>query len=149
MVRLLICVLIWALPAVAQLDSPALRAKFGAPLNRETFHLPAGFDLVVDYGPDLQVCKLEVPSLMPTDENPANLVVMKQRMYAFLADLVPDAMRGKELMRGAQAMGAISIQFTEYEHVMVTELLTANEQFAQNPITVTFKRSGCAKQPNP
>ena len=70
MVRLLICVLIWALPAVAQLDSPALRAKFGAPLNRETFHLPAGFDLVVDYGPDLQVCKLEVPSLMPTDENP-------------------------------------------------------------------------------
>lgn len=26
-----------ALPAIAQLDSAALRAKYGSPLNRETF----------------------------------------------------------------------------------------------------------------
>ena len=44
-----ICCLGFALPAVAQLDSYALHAKYGSPLNRETFHLPAGFDLVVDY----------------------------------------------------------------------------------------------------
>jgi hypothetical protein len=45
---LAVCCLLLALPALAQLDSYTLRAKFGAPLNRETFHLPEGFDLTVD-----------------------------------------------------------------------------------------------------
>jgi hypothetical protein len=62
----LLCFLALALPASAQLDSAQLRVKFGAPLDRETFHIPAGFDLVVDYGVGHQVCKLQVPALMPT-----------------------------------------------------------------------------------
>jgi hypothetical protein len=33
--RLAVGCLLFALPALAQLDSAALRAKFGAPLNRE------------------------------------------------------------------------------------------------------------------
>lgn len=57
-----------ALPALAQLDSAGLRAKFGMPLNRETFHMPAGFDLLVDYGANGQACTLQVPALMPTTE---------------------------------------------------------------------------------
>ncbi len=56
-----ICALVLALPAAAQLDSSALRAKYGSPVNRETFHIPWRFDLVVDYGTGNQVCKLEVP----------------------------------------------------------------------------------------
>ena len=65
---LALCCLAVVLPAPAQLDSSALRAKFGAPLNRETFHMPAGFDLTVDYGAGGQVCRMEVPALMPTSE---------------------------------------------------------------------------------
>lgn len=98
--RLLVLCLSFALSAAAQVDSAALHAKLGTPLNRETFHMPAGFDLVVDYGANNQVCKLQVPALMPTTESVANATVMKQRMYDFLSELVPDSIRGKELTRG-------------------------------------------------
>ncbi|HTX33627.1 MAG TPA: hypothetical protein VME43_01350 [Bryobacteraceae bacterium] len=142
--RLLVACLAFTLPAAAQLDSPALRAKFGEPLNRQTFHLPAGFDLVVDYGASQQVCKLQVPALMPTKENPANATAMKRQMYTFLADLVPDAMRGKQLNAGATVMGTMSLLYTDYEHVRITELLIGTAPFSQdNTITVTFKNSDC------
>ena len=88
--RLLVLCLSFALSAAAQVDSAALHAKSGSPLNRETFHMPAGFDSVVDYGANNQVCKLQVPALMPTTESVANATVTKQRMYDFLSELVPD-----------------------------------------------------------
>src|SRR4029077_4349909 len=115
---LAICCLMVALPALAQLDSSALRGKYGAPLNRETFHMPVGFDLIVDYGAASQVCKLQVPALMPTNERISNAAEMKKRMYEFLADLVPDSMRGNELGQGTIMMGAVSISSVEYEHVI-------------------------------
>ena len=91
-----LCLLAFALPAAAQLDSSQLRAKFGAPLDREISHVSPGFDLVVDHGADHQVCTLQVPAVMPTDSQVRNGAEMKQEMYAFLADLVPDSMRGKQ-----------------------------------------------------
>ena len=137
---LALCCLAVVLPAPAQLDSSALRAKFGAPLNRETFHMPAGFDLVVDYGSANQVCKLEVPALMPTHEKVSNADEMKRQMYAFLADLMPAAMRGKELGRMMEINGMISISSVEYEHVTINELQYANQPFgSDNTITLTFK----------
>jgi hypothetical protein len=137
---LTICCLGFALPAIAQLNSSALRSKYGPPLNRETFHMPAGFDLIVDYDAGNQVCKMKVPALMPTDEQVANAAVMKQRMYEFLADLVPAAMRGKELRRGAFMSGLSSMSSVEYEHVTIHELQYAAQPFARdNTITVTFK----------
>ena len=51
--------------------------------------MPEGFDLVVDYGANSQVCKLQVPALMPTTESVDNATVMRQRMYHFLSELVP------------------------------------------------------------
>ena len=88
-------ILVLTLPAFAKLDSAQLRGKFGAPLNRETFRVPLGFDLVVDYGADNQVCKLQVPALMPTDATVQNTDDMKQKMRAFVAELVPDSTRAR------------------------------------------------------
>ena len=76
---LIVCCL--SLPALAQLDSSALRAKYGPPLNRETYRMPAGFDLIVDYGAGNQVCKVQVPALMPTKDKVARAAEMTQRMY--------------------------------------------------------------------
>ena len=45
--------------------------------------------MVVDYGANRQVCKLQVPALVPTTESVDNATVMKQRMDHFLAELVP------------------------------------------------------------
>lgn len=141
-----ICCSGFTLPAVAQLDSSALRAKYGPPSNRETFHMPAGFDLIVDYGTANQVCKLEVPALMPSHEKVSNADEMKRRMYDFLADLVPAAMRGKELGQGIIMLGAISLLSIDYEHVMIGEAQHADQPFARdNTITVTFKN--CETRP--
>ena len=139
-VVLAICCLGFALPALPQLNSSGLRSKYGPPLNRETFHMPAGFDLMVDYDAANQVCKLEVPALMPSREEVSNSDAMKKRMYDFLADLVPAAMRGKELARSAFMSGMISILSVQYEHVTINELQYANQLFGRdNTITVTFK----------
>jgi hypothetical protein len=141
--QLLVCCFSVALPAAAQLDSSALRLKYGTPLNRETFHMPAGFDLVVDYGWSNQVCRLQVPALMPITEQVANSAVMKQRMYDFLGELVPASMRGKEIGRMSQAMGLISLFSIEYEHVVVSELQMGQPFSQDNTITVTFKSDSC------
>lgn len=141
-----ICCLGFAMPVVAQLDSSALRSKYGPPLNREIFHMPAGFDLVVDYDAANQVCKLEVPALMPSHEKVSNADEMKRRMYDFLADLVPAAMRGKELGRMIEISGMISISSVEYEHITIHELQYANQSFGRdNTITLTFKN--CETRP--
>jgi hypothetical protein len=131
------------LPAFAQIDSSALRAKFGAPLKRETFRMPAGFDLIVDYGTMGQVCKLEVPAVMPHENAKVwNITVQKQRMYDFLADLVPAAMRGKEVMRLYEQFGLPSQMTTEYENVTVSEIQNDAEP-EDGTITIKFKNAGC------
>jgi hypothetical protein len=145
--RFAICFLPLALPAAAQLDSSALRAKYGSPLNRETFRLPQGFDLIVDYGAGNQVCRLLVPALMPAHGQVSRASEMKQRMYNFLADLVPGSMRGKEIGRMMETMGAISISWIEYEHVTISESQHADSFAPDNTITVTFKTDGCNLPP--
>jgi len=147
--RLLVLSFLVTLPAVAQLDSAALRGKFGAPLNRETFHMPAGFDLVADYGANSQVCKLQVPALMPSTEKVRNASVMKQRMYDFLSELVPDSIRGKELGRGTNGMSAVSDVSIEYEKVIVSELQVGRPLSRENTITITFRRDDCRGAPVP
>jgi hypothetical protein len=140
---LFVLCLFWALPAAAQLDSYTLRAKFGAPLSRETYHLPQGFDLTVDYGAANQVCKLEVPAEMPPQPNASGLSNPRQQMQDFLADLVPDSMRGKELHRFMSASGTVSASFIEYEHVTISETHNANGPALGETITVSFHNDDC------
>ena len=104
--------------------------------------MPAGFDLVVDYGAGNQVCKLKLPALMPTTEKVHRVSEMRERMDVFLAELVPDSMRGLELGRLTEAMSRISVDLVEYEHVAIRELKDANEPF-KTTLTVTFKNAVC------
>jgi hypothetical protein len=140
---LAICGLGFALPAAAQLDSCALRAKYGSPLNRETFHTPAGFDLVVDYGTGNQVCKLEMPALMPVSAGVSRESERNQRMHDFLADLVPPSIRGEELGRMAQVQGVISVTSIDYAHVSISEMQSLHRD--QDTVTVMFKDYDCQR----
>jgi len=63
-------------------------------------------------------------------------------MYAFLAELVPDSLRGEERGRGTIYLGAISLSIVEYEHVMIIEAHNDNQPF-DNKITVQFKSPAC------
>ena len=132
--------------AFGQLNSAELRARFGAPLDRETFHVADGFDLVVDYGPGMAVCKLEVPSLMPSNERVVNLVEQSRRMYEFLMKLIPEMMRGKEMGRRLTASGINALVSIEYENMIITEPRRTGEEYGTTTITVRFKDSNCNPQ---
>ena len=114
---------------LTQLDSATLRAKFGQPLNRETFRVQAGLDIAVDYGANQQVCAIEILVLQTQTDTDA-----------FLAELVPDSMRGKELqwLMGQQGMAWTS--FVEYEHVTISE---TGHGDTRNATTLRFKTQGC------
>jgi hypothetical protein len=134
--RLALGCLLLALPALAQLDSASLRAKFGAPLTREIYHLPQGFDLTVDYNTEKQLCKLAVPAEMPAQPNASGPFNPRKQMQDFLEDLVPDSMRGKEIRRFQGTTGASStVSSTEYEHVTISG--------GKDTISVIFHNGGC------
>jgi hypothetical protein len=143
--RLAVLVLGFTLPALAQLDSSALRAKYGSPLNREIFHMSQGFDMTVDYGLGNQVCRLQVPALMPSTDTVSNDLVQKRHMYEFLAEAVPASIRGKEGQRFSFISGMLSMSSIEYENVTVAESHGGSSP-RDNTITLIFKTYGCQKQ---
>lgn len=112
--RLAVGRLLLALPALAQLDSAALRAKFGPPLN-----------IGVDYGTGGQVCAI---------------TLTQRHADEFLAEVVPDAMRGKELNQMMGQMGLAWFSTVEYEHVTITETEHGD---TRNRTTMRFKTEGC------
>jgi hypothetical protein len=102
--------------------------------------MPQEFDLTVDYGAGNQVCRLEVPAEMPPQPNASGPFNPTKQMQDFLADLVPDSVRGKELSRMLSQMGQAWASFVEYEHVTIVE---SGHGDTRNPTTVRFKTEGC------
>ena len=80
---------------------------------------------------------------MPTTEQVSNIDVMNRRMYDFLSELVPDSLRGKEIRRISSAMGLVSLQSIEYEHVTISQLNNGQPFSNDNVITVTFTNQNC------
>jgi hypothetical protein len=143
MMRIAFLLLMCSTFGFAQLDSLALRAKLGPPLHRETFHVAAGFDMIADYSSGGRVCRLEVPALMPTKDNPMSAEIMKQRMYDFLAGIVPMSMRGLEKQGWLQSTGGHSLTSKEYENVTVSEIMGHDPFGKEHTITITFKNEPC------
>lgn len=129
--------LTFVLPAAAQIDSDALRAKFGIPLAQETFRIPSGIDVVADYGPHGQACQLEFVATGASDKQVDELV----------ADLVPLSMRGKKLGEIVIFMGLPSVTSVNYEHVAISEPgETGRPGRRTGPVVVAFKNDACQKQ---
>jgi hypothetical protein len=146
MLRVHALLLISSSLAFAQLDSLALQAKLGTPLHRETFHVPPGFDMIVDYAAGGRVCKLQVPALMPVEDNVkvSNDDAQRQKMYDFLAEIVPVTMRGLKTGGMSEITGLIRMTYTEYENVRIREFAAGTNPFASdNTITVAFKNESC------
>src|ERR1035441_9656142 len=111
---LAICGFGFALSAFAQIDSSRfasdLRAKYGPPLARETFTARPGMQMIVNYAANGHVCRIELPPVGPGRE-PG--VKTGQAVDDFLLELAPLTMRGKELQKFYQAMGALSMSSVE------------------------------------
>ena len=135
-------VLVAATSAFGQIDSSNLRSKYGPPLDRETFMVRPGIEMVVDYGAGRQVCQIQLPA---GDHMVGSVpgVVTKQQIDEVLAEVVPSSVRGKEINRGIIATGAPMFFLTYYEHVNIGEVKVNG---TGTGITVTFKDPACPKQ---
>jgi hypothetical protein len=122
-----------------QIDSYQLRAKYGPPLDRETFTISPGYQIVVDYGPDHQASRLELPPAAPSLDQPG--VITQKRVDDILLELVPMSMRGKEIRSMLQSFGVLSIKSTEYEHVIISEPQGPSQTGLRTGVTVVFKSS--------
>jgi hypothetical protein len=114
-----------------------LRAKYGPPLARETFTGKPGIEMVVDYAANGHVCRIQLPPMGPGRE-PG--VSSAQAIDEFIAELVPMAMRGKELQRISTSTGAPSMSTVQYENVTISEALQAG---IRTGMTIAFTKEQC------
>src|SRR5260370_25110673 len=131
----LVAFLVAASLAFAQIDTFSLRSKYGAPLDRETFTVRPGIEMVVNYGPGKQVCRIQLPSGMRIVGTVPAGVVTKQQIDEVLEEVVPPSSRGKEVGRAGAALGAPMLSTPDYEHVTIGE---RRHTGSPNGITVTF-----------
>jgi hypothetical protein len=132
-------VLLAATSGFGQIDESSLRAKYGAPLDRETFMVRPGIEMVVDYGTSKQVCRIQLPSGIKIVGSVPSGWFTQQQIDEVLGEVVPPAIRGKHLNSYLMATGAASaFSLVEYENVSIGEV--------GQRITVTFKDSTCPKK---
>lgn len=138
--------LVVASSAFAQVDALSLRSKYGTPLDRDTYTVRPGIEMVVDYGPSKQVCRIQLPSGMRIVGTVPSGAITKQQIDQVLDEVLPPSIRGKEVNRGTMAIGAPMFFITEYEHVTIGELQVDS---IGKGITVTFKDEACQKRMAP
>jgi len=135
----------FAMPALAQIDGAKfaadVRAKYGTPLSRQTFMIPAG-EMVVDYATNGNICRIQLPPMGPEDRQPG--VSSTKAVDDFVLKLVPLTLRGKELRRMAQFTGLHSVSTIDYENVVIADWLLGRERIE---VTVTFTAEKCQDQP--
>ena len=126
-------------PNDIQLVRTELLTRFGSPLHREAFRAPEGFDVVADYGPDRQVCRIEIPGEAPTPA--ASRYKLSDARTAFLDDLVPETMRGKKLGDSYWALGGLLQTIIIYEHLAI---FISDVAERVPTIAIQFRRDGCS-----
>jgi len=135
--------LIFISPVFAQVDAFALRAKFGAPLSRETFTVRPGIEMIVDYSPTSNhACRLEFPGHAPVPRDvPAGVGTNSKKLIDdVVEEIVPLSMRGKELGGMCQSMGISGICSKDYEYVSISE---PSNGAGRTAVIVRFKTADC------
>jgi hypothetical protein len=117
----------------AEWDASTLRLKYGEPLARETFHVRPDLEMVVNYGPDRQVCKIDI-------SQPAS----HQQLDEVIDELVPQFIRGDKVFGPHLIMiGGYSMRSVHYEHVTVSEPHDPKHPDSRTGVTITFNRPDC------
>ena len=109
-------------------DASALREKYGEPLAREAFQVRPDLEIVVNYGADGQVCRIELPLTAP-----------RQQLDEVFDEIVPSAMRGEETGRNLWIFGSYSMSSMLYEHVTISAPLESDQSNSGPGVTITFR----------
>jgi hypothetical protein len=130
--------------AFGQMDgakfSSDLNAKYGPPLARQIFLVKTGFELTVDYSANGNICEMRLPPRGPERDTGT---LSPKGVDDFLKELLPLAIRGKELGRIVSFLGLASVSTVEYENVLISESFQGTER---KEITVTFPKDHCAER---
>jgi hypothetical protein len=140
-IRLAICLGCASL-AFAEIDAFSLRSKYGPPLERETFTVRPAIEMIVDYGPNKQVCRIQLPSGIQYGGAVPDNAITKQRIDEVLNEVVPPSIRGGELNQGLAFFGWLTVSYTLYERLSISE---AQDNGVGRGITVTFRDAACSK----
>jgi hypothetical protein len=131
----------FAFSAFAQFDAGGfatdLRAKYGPPLVREVFAIPAG-EMAVDYATSGHVCRINLPGIGPEEGHSG--VSSPKGIDDFLLKLLPLTMRGKKLRQMVIQSGVVSVGSTEYENVTIS---AASNGQGPTGVTVIFTNEKC------
>ena len=136
-------ILVAAASAFGQIAELQLAVQIRRTFGPETFLVRPGIEMIVDYDSARQVCQIQLPSGdRVVGSVPAGMVT-KQQIDEVLEEVIPSAVRGKEVNRMMTATGAPMFFLTVYEHVSIGELQVNR---IGKGITVTFKDSACPKK---
>ena len=130
-------------------SADALRKQFGEP-NIEFFSAPNGIAVAVQYGPDRVACDLLIghaQSLTQRDTQPPP-PVSSAAISDLLQELVPVAIRGKQISTDTVQIATSTLITLEYESVSIRRECTAPSCVSSNQsldirTQVKFKRSSC------
>jgi hypothetical protein len=125
----------------AVLFSSDLRAKYGPPRSRETFQPKPGVEMVVDYAANGHVCRIHLPPIAPSKDP---TVITPQAIDDFVNELVPPAMRGKEIGRMMEALGRASVKITQFERVSISESYDGD---GRTGVAIAFTKEKCLDSP--
>jgi hypothetical protein len=150
--------------AFSQIDANSLREKYGAPLDRETFTVHPGIEMVVDYGPNklagqmwlsfpdgngnivMNPYQLSKPPIPPTD--PAVFLShggsrsSKERIEEVVNELVPLSTRGAPGPHNDDSMTrAETVSWWDYEKLTIVEETRSGDV---TTITIKLKDSSCS-----
>ena len=134
--------LVWASSSLGQIDAATLRMKYGAPLNGETFKVRPNIEMVVNYGPNGQVCRIELPPGENTVGQPPPDIATTQQVDEVLNEVIPASIRGKDTGRHilVSGMNSVSQMTTEFEHLLIS---AAYHGDTRPTLSITFKDEAC------
>ena len=152
-----------ALSAFGQITTTMLRARYGTPTksdapasesfragkgdgglvvnyaSAETFKVRDNIEMVVNYGPSGQVCRIDLPGReQPVGRQASTDAETNRQLHEVLDEVVLPSIRGKELRSMLEQFGLPAARWTEYENLTIVEI------GPQTRIQLKFK--GCRVQ---
>lgn len=120
--------LCFALSAFGQITATSLRAKYGSPVksdvpvsaetfrskladivvkyaSAETFKVRSGIEMIVNYGSDGQVCRIDFPQTELIGPQGFTDAEAQRRLHEVLDELVPSSIREKSCVRWRDRWG--------------------------------------------
>jgi hypothetical protein len=116
--------LLVASSAFGQVDANSLRARYGPPLERETFTVRPGIEMIVDYGPNKLACRMNVSfQNVPTERSDRSPGQRLRRLQTETDG--SSALPTNDLTPPAQSTTATAPQAVVTKEVLLDELVPA------------------------